>query len=241
MNTPETTEEITVEEPAPTEEEVTIDEIETTTEEGKETETKEVLTIDYKKNYEELQKRIANDAFKFRKEKRTKENGDEGDESNDLDPNKPLTMAEVQKMLADNQETVAKQFKVKEATQIATTLTSSEDEAKLALSLWEHVSLPFDTMEEQMKFIVAGMNADRVLGQNAELKRALQSKTNARKDTATSVRTPQSSGQPKVAGDVLAALKNNGFKYDTAKKAYVKTLANGKKMYNNGKGKKWFD
>lgn len=240
MNITETTEEITVEESAPAEEEVTIDEVETPTEEDKETTTKEdeILTIDYKKNYEDLQKRIAADAFKFRKEKRQEKDGEAGDY---LDPDKPLTMAEVQKMLAENQETVAKQFKVKEATQIASTLTSSEDETKLALSLWEHISLPFDTMEEQMKFIVAGMNADRVLGQNAELKRALISKTMARKDTATTVRTPLSSGQPKVAGDVLAALKNNGFKYDTAKKAYVKTLANGKKMYNDGKGKKWFE
>lgn len=241
MNKTETTEEITVEESAPVEEEVTIDEVETTTENGEDTKTKDDLTIDYKKNYEDLQKRIANNAFKYRKEKRQEKGDEQGDESDDSDPNKTLTMADVQKMLAENQETVAKQFKVKEATQIATTLTSSEDEAKLALSLWEHISLPFDTMEEQMKFIVAGMNADRVLGQNAELKRALQSKTTARKDTATTTRTPQSSGQPKIAGDVLAALKNNGFKYDTAKKAYVKTLANGKKMYNDGKGKKWFE
>lgn len=242
MNTTETTEEITVEESAPEAEEVTIDEVETPAEEGQETETKknEPLTIDYKKNYEELQKRIAADAFKFRKQKR-QESGEEGDESQDTDPNKPLTMAEVQKMLAETQETVAKQFQVKEATQIAESLTSSEDEVKLAISLWQHIQLPFDTMEEQMEFIVAGMNAKRVLGQNAELKRALVSKTTARKDTANSVRTPMTAGQPKVAGDVLAALKNNGFKYDSAKKAYVKTLANGKKMYNDGKGKKWFE
>ena len=240
MNTQETTEEITVEESNPVEEEVTIEEVETPAE-GEETETtKEILTIDYKKNYEELQKRIANDAFKFRKEKRQEKDG-ESTESDDLDLNKPLTMAEVQKMLAENQETVTKQLKFKEASQIASSLTSSEDETKLALSLWEHVSLPFDTMEEQMKFIVAGMNADRVLGQNAELKRALVSKTTARKDTATTVRTPLSSGQPKIASDVLNVLKNNGFKYDSAKKAYVKTLANGKKMFNDGKGKKWFE
>lgn len=241
MNTQETTtEEITVEEAAPVEAEVTIDEVETASETGKEPSTKkdEPLTIDYKKNYEDLQSRIAADAFKYRKQKR-QENGEEGDDSEDLDPNKPLTMAEVQKMLAENQETVAKQFKVKEATQIAATLTSSEDEAKLALSLWEHISLPFDTMEEQMEFIVAGMNAKRVLGQNAELKRALISKTTARKDTATSVRTPQPGGQPKVAGDVLAALKNSGYKYDSAAKVYVKDLANGKKLYNDGKGKTW--
>lgn len=241
MNTKETTEEITVEETAPVEEEVTIEEVETTTDEGEKSTTKkeETLTIDYKKKNEELQKLIAADAFKYRKEKRQKEDGEEGDESEGLDPNKPLTMAEVQKMLAENQETVTKQFKVKEATQIASTLTSSEDETALALSLWQHVSLPFNTIEEQMKFIVAGMNADRVLGQNAELKRALMSKTTARKDTATTVRTPQSGGQPKVAGDVLVALKNNGYKFDSAQKVYVKTLANGKKLYNNGKGKTW--
>lgn len=245
MNTQETTtEEITVEEAAPVEEEVTIEEVETPAKEGDDkstTKKDESLTIDYKKSYDELQKKIAADAFKFRKEKRQKEGGEEGDESDNSDQDKPLTMSEVQKMLAETQETVTKQFKVKEATQIASTLTSSEDEAKLAIALWEHVSLPFDTTEEQIKFIVAGMNADRVLGQNAELKRALVSKTMARKDTATTTRAPQSGGQPKVAGDVLAALKNNGFKYDTAKKAYVKVLANGKKMFNDGKGKKWFE
>jgi hypothetical protein len=204
-----------------------------------ETETKptEPLQIDYKAKAEELQKKIAADAFKFRKEKR-KEDGD-SDDGAEPDLDKPMTAAEVQKLLKEQEQNLTKQLSSKEALGIANTLTTNTDEAAYAVSLWQHVTLPFDTIEEQMKFIVAGMNADRILAQNAELKRTIISKDTAKKTIATTTRTPQSTGQPKVNPQVLAALKNTGFTYNSSQKVFSKKLANGKMMFNDGKGKTW--
>ena len=209
---------------------------------SEETSKEENLTTDYKTKFEELQKKIADDAFKYRKQKRegVETKVVEADESDD-DDNKPLTKAELAKLLDERESKISKQFSNKEALQLATGLTDNEDEAKYAVALWEHVTLPFDSMEEQLRFIVAGMNAERTLKQKDELMRTLKSKETARKNTATTTRDPLSAGQPKIDPQVLAALKNTGFTYNSGKKAYENVLKNGTKMYNDGKGKKWFE
>jgi hypothetical protein len=202
-----------------------------------ETKPTEPLQIDYKAKAEELQKKIAADAFKFRKEKR-KEDGDSNN-GDELDLDKPMTAAEVQKLLKEQEQNLTKQLSSKEALNLANTLTTNADEAAYAVSLWQHVTLPFDSMEEQIEFIVGGMNAKRILAQNAELKRTIISKDTAKKTVANTTRTPLSAGQPKVAPQVLAALKNTGFTYNSSQKVFSKKLANGKMMFNDGKGKTW--
>ncbi len=207
--------------------------------EGGEQATKEPLQKDYKSAYEDLQKKIAGDAFRFRKEKRV-EKSDDADEA-DADDDRPLTRSEMQKLLDEREQKIVRQSSTKEAITLARSFTDNDDEAKYAAALWEHVTLPFDTMEEQMRFIIGGMNAERLLAQKSELVRAVQSKTMARKDTATSTRDAQVSTAPKIDSQVKAALERTGFKYEAPKKAWVKTLANGRKMFNDGKGKKWFE
>ena len=238
-NKPETQEEevVTTEEVAAEE---TTDETgeETTAETTTETDKKEDLTIDYKALSETLQKKIADDAFKFRKQKRSEETTEDESEEDESD-DKPLTRAEVAKMLAEEKATLAKQFVVKEATTFASTLTSNPDEAQYAVALWQHITLPFDTMEEQMEFIVGGLNAKRVLAQNSELKRALKSKDTANRNTATTTRDAQTMGQPKTDPQVASVLKSQGYTYNTNQKVYSKKLVNGKMMYNDGKGKTW--
>lgn len=226
--------------------EETTDEVateDTTTDEGGEASdgktTKEPLQKDYKSAYEDLQKKIATDAFRFRKEKRV-EKSDDADEA-DADDDKPLTRSEMQKMLDEREQKILRQSSSKEAVTLARSFTDNDDEAKYAAALWEHVTLPFDTMEEQMRFIIGGMNAERLLAQNSELVRAVQSKTMARKDTATTARDATASTAPKIDTQVKQALERTGFKYEPTKKAWGKTLANGKKMYNDGRGKKWFE
>lgn len=200
------------------------------------TKTKEPLQTDYKAEYEKLQKRIATDAFKFRQSKKEDKAEELGDEPED---DKPLTRSEIEKLLAKEKESVTKQLTVKEATTLASALTSNEDEAQYAVALWQNVQLPFDTMQEQLEFIVGGMNAKRVLAQNAELKRALLSKDTARKNTATTARDAMSAGQPKTDPQIASVLKTQGFTYNSTQKLFTKKLANGKTMYNNGKGKTW--
>lgn len=239
-NKPETqTEETTVDATATEETEVT-ESVETGTDETTETEatTEKPLTIDYKAEHDKLQKKIAEDAFKFRKQKKAETSDDDSDED-DSEEDKPLTRAEVARMLAEEKATLAKQFAVKEATTLASSLTSNEDEAQYAVAMWQHVTLPFDTMQEQMEFIVGGMNAKRILAQNSELKRALVSKDTARKNTATTTRDAQTMGQPKTDPQVASVLKTQGYTYNSNQKVYSKKLANGKIMYNDGKGKTW--
>lgn len=236
MNPSETKEEVVAEEVIT--EETPTEVIETEGEESTTDDKKESLTIDYKAEHDKLQKLIAADAFKFRKQKKSNE-GMEDEERDDSESDKPLTMAEVQKLLDERESKLSRQFSVKEATQIATSLTTNEDEAQYAVALWEHVSLPFDTMQEQMEFIVSGLNAKRILAQNNELKRALQGKNSVNKNTATTVRDPLSSGQPKINPQIAAALKNTGYTYNSTQKVYSKKLAGGKTLYNDGKGKTW--
>lgn len=208
-------------------------------EEGKGSTTKEPLQIDYKSELEKLQKKIAGDAFRFRKEKRSDDKpSDEGDEA---DADRPLTMKEMQKILDEREAKILRTSTAKEALTFARSLTTNDDEASYAASLWEHVTLPFDSMEEQMRFIIGGMNAERFIAQNTELQRALQSKTMARKNTATTTRDALNSGAPKIDAQIKQALERTGFKFEPSKKAWVKTLANGKKMFNDGRGKKWFE
>lgn len=229
--------------------ETTTDEVaeETTTDEGEESsesssdettkDTKEPLQTDYKAKFEDLQKKIATDAFRFRKEKRQ----DDSESVDEADDDKPMTRAEMQKMLDDREQKILRHSSTKEAVTLARTFTDNDDEAKYAATLWEHVTLPFDTMEEQMRFIIGGMNAERLLAKNSELLRTVQSKTLARKNTATTSRDATASTAPKIDAQVKQALERTGFKYESTKKAWVKTLANGKKMYNDGHNKKWFE
>jgi len=198
----------------------------------------EPLQIDYKDKYEKLQGKIAGDAFKFRKSKKD-DSAEDDDSSQDDDENRPLTRSEMEKMLEDRESKVIKQQSSKEALDVASSLTSSEDEAKYALALWENVSLPFETMEEQMKFIVAGMNAERTIAQNSELKRSLKSKDTARKNTATTARDAQVGTQPKLAADMTSVLKAQGYKFNSSQKNFQKKLSNGKTLFNDGKGKTW--
>lgn len=238
METPETQveTEVVVDEAAD-EQEVVVETATDDSENSSET-PKEALTIDYKAKHDELQKKIAADAFKFRKQKKT-EDGDSESEEDNSDDDKPLTRAEVAKMLDEEKGKMAKTFAVKEATTFVSSLTSDADEAEYAVSLWQHITLPFDTMEEQLEFIVGGLNAKRVLAQNKELKRALVSKDTARKNTATTTRDAQNAGQPKTDPQVASVLKTQGYTYNSNQKVFSKKLANGKTMYNDGKGKTW--
>lgn len=237
--TVETTEETTTEEVAEESDEFTTEESEETTESGEESDSKAPLKVDFKGKNEELRKKLAAEAFKQRENKRETKSDDTDDVSDDDD--RPLTRAELQKLLDEREQKTQRQNSVKEAMTIARSLTDSDDEAEYATTLWEHVTLPFDTMEEQMRFIIGGLNAERLLAQKKELVRAVQSKTLARKNTAVTSRDATGGGIPKIDPQVKQALENTGFKFVPAKKAWEKTLANGKKMYNDGKGKKWFE
>lgn len=209
------------------------------TENSTETDSKEPLKVDFKGKTEELRKKLAADAFKQRENKRETKS-DEPNEAND-DENRPLTRVELQKLLDERDQKNQRQNSVKEAMTVARSFTDSDDEAEYATALWEHVTLPFDTMEEQMRFIIGGLNAERLLAQKKELVRAVQSKTLARKNTAITSRDAAGGIEPKIDPQVKQALENTGFKFEQSKKAWIKILPNGRKMFNDGKGKKWFE
>jgi len=182
-----------------------------------------------------LQKKVAGDAFKKREVKREDSDDDGGED----DDSKPLTKAELRALLDERETKILKVGQENKAIEIAKTLTESDDEALYAVELFKHVTLPFDTLEENMRFIVAGMNADRTIGQTEEIRRALKRKETARKNTATTVRDRSSASQPQISADVKAVLKTQGYKYLSEKKVYAKKIAGGKMLYTDGKGKTW--
>ncbi|MCR4285496.1 MAG: hypothetical protein NUW00_01220 [Candidatus Kaiserbacteria bacterium] len=193
--------------------------------------------IDYKAKFESLQKKVAGDAFKKREAKHKETGDDDGEE----DDSKPLTKAELKALLDERDSSNAKNGQAIEAMTLAKTLTESDDEAQYAVELFKHITLPFDTLEENMRFIIGGMNAERLIGQTEEVKRALKSKETARKNTAITVRDKASGSQPAISSDVKAVLKAQGYKYLSEKKAYGKKLANGKMLFSDGKGKTWVE
>ena len=205
--------------------------------EPSEIEDKKKETIDYKAKYEDLQKKIAGDAFKKREAKHKESDESEGEE----DDSKPLTRAELKALLEERESGKAKNEQAREAMTIAKTLTETEDEALYAVELFKHITLPFDSLDESIRFIIAGMNADRIMGQTQEVKRALKSKETARKNTAVTVRDKASGSQPALSGDMKVVLKNQGYKYLSDKKVYGKKLPTGKMLFNDGKGKTWVE
>lgn len=222
---------------------------ETTTEENQETETTgsestestetspEPLQVDYKAKAEELEKKLAGVKFKEREEKR------ELSEDEKEEISKGVSEERLIEILNERDSKYEKKLESQKLSSMAESLTESEDEANYAMQVWQNTDLSHisDSKEEQLRFVIAGMNHERVLAQNNELKRSLQSKDTANRNTATTARDARNANEPSVEGDMKAVLNKKGFKYSNEKKAYTKKLANGKTMFADGKGKTWVE
>jgi len=229
-------EETTVEEtPEPIEEttEEEFDEEETT-------EQKPTETIDYKaladaetKRAEEATKAAADLAFKLREQKR-----DEKDETPpEEDENKPLTRADINQVLAEFARTNEKSNQDSEAKNLIAKHVEG-DEAEAAYLFWKNRVVPTGNLEEDVMFALGGLNYKRVIAQNSELKRSLQSKDTRNKDVSGTVKDPTGTAETTLSSQDAQTLKASGMKWDGKKRLYSKKLKDGKTFYFDPKTKK---
>jgi len=147
----------------------------------------------------------------------------------DYDPeDTPLTRSEAQKLIEEgralNQQIVQESM----ALELARKHSSSEEEAQAAFLMWKNRVKPTDNLEEDIKFAVGGLNRDRLISANSELRRALQSKGTRSSDAASTHRDAPELPEVKVSQVDAALWKSQGYKWNGSNKRYEKPLNNGK-------------
>lgn len=199
-------------------------------------------TVDYKaiaeaeqKRRESAEKTAADLAFKLRDKRRESESTDESDDPDDA----PLTRKELAEALKDfSQSSNEKNLQETQARQIIGKFTSNSDEANAAYIFWKNRVVPTGDLEEDIKFALGGLNYQRVIATNTELKRSLQSKDTKNRDGSTSYKDAPGSSEPKMNSADAQTIKASGMKWDITKQVYAKKLKDGKTFYFDPKTKK---
>lgn len=168
-------------------------------------------------------KALADKRFKDSKEKREKDE--------DEDEDKPLTKADLSKMLNENEQRNRKVIEKEKAESLADRLAGSEDEKKLILAKWENRTFPTNySLEEQIKESYVLANSNKLIAERDEALRALKGKDGVNKDTAEIHIEPQSTKDREISGDLKTVIGRRGFVFNNQTKQYEKTTANGKKL-----------
>lgn len=205
-----------------------------------ETPEKKPTDIDYKaladaetKRAEEAQKAAADLAFKLREQKREVKEEDPPEE----DDNKPLTRADINQVLAEFARTNEKSTQDTEAKALIAKHVEG-DEADAAYLFWKNRVVPTGNLEEDILFALGGLNYKRVIAQNSELKRSLQSKDTRNKDASGAVKDPTGTSETMLSSQDAQTLKASGMKWDGKKRLYSKKLKDGKTFFFDPKTKK---
>lgn len=162
------------------------------------------------------------EAFKKREDKRHRNSEEEVDET-DVDDDKPITRRELTEIISGVQKTTQES----QAYTIARANTSSEAEARAAITFWKTRVKPTGNLQEDVMFAIGGLNYKKVVSKNNELGRALKSKETASKDSAGAYRDPNEGSAPKIDSQTKNSLERAGFKFDVKDKLYKKQLPNG--------------
>jgi len=239
-----------------TEDKKTTEEVDTTEEVVEEAEEKEPIAeevvddkkpakkekeIDYDAIVAEEEKRakpdpkIARDAFKEREKKRKEEMEEDEEDTED----KPLTRAEMDKMLADNRQEVRKEFETDRATEIAKAHTSSDGEARAVIALWKTRIIPTGNLEEDVLFALGGLDRKKLLATNKELTRALKSKDGVNRNSISTQRDAPQGSEPKLSPADAQAYKLAGFVWDGKQRLYKKSLGKGKTLFKKPNGEQY--
>lgn len=226
--------------PTPEEETPETPEEEKEGEEGEEQKTDwEAIAKAEEEKRKTLEQKMADDAYKYRQDKREKKEESETESVSD-DEDKPLTRRELLETLTERDQRFEKMQQEQRAIEIARKHTTSEAEAQAALSFWKSRVNASGNLEEDILFAIGGMNRSVTVAREAELKRALRSKETSLKDTAGTHQDGMRGTMPKISSEMAQVLKETGFVEDKAKRLYKKPLARGKFLWHDSKtGKRW--
>lgn len=188
------------------------------------------IDIDYKaeaekerKAREKAEKAAADSAFKLREEKRKHE--EEVDDEDEDD--KPLTRKDLDAALDKDR----KEQTMSKAIEIASNISGSGDEADLVMEVYKSRTFPAHlTLEQKLQEAYLIANAPKIIGQNAELKRALKGKNLSSKNTAGTHHDKPKSSEPNVSNADKTVLQQVGFKWNGTNRRWEKKLNNGQTL-----------
>ena len=174
---------------------------------------------------EKAEKAVADVSFKLREEKRKRE------EAGEEDDNKYLTAEQLESRLADERQKIQKDLTRQEAQRLAGNYTSDEAEKNLIIEIHKNRSFPEDMpLEEQIKESYAIANADRIIGENKELRRALRGKGGINNDPSSSHKDGLPASQPKLDPGEKSVLIQSGFTLNNQTRRWEKKINNGKNI-----------
>lgn len=189
-----------------------------------------------KKAEDELAEKRFKEAEAKRKKNKTGETNDEGD---DDDADKPLTRRELDARLTENREQVRREFQAEEATKKIKAITKSDAEMNLVNQVFKATRFPsWMSLDEQIENAYLIANKKHLTQKNAELLRALSGRTSVVTDTSSSQREGGVNGEPKLEPSTAAMLKQTGYIWTAASRAYTKKLAGGRTLFYDPKSKK---
>jgi len=197
--------------------------------------------IDYKKIAEDERKKretaealIAGDKFRNKKNK-----GHADEDEDDDDGDKPLTMKDLQKVLATQNQQSQKTLYRDRIKDIAYDMAESDDEAEAIIAVHANRIWPDNlSIKEQIEETHAIVNRKRFTSKISELKRAKNSKINLSTGGDNAFRDGQRGNVPKMSKADESAYKAAGFNFDVKNRVYKKKLPNGKFLVKDPKTKK---
>lgn len=154
---------------------------------------------------------------------------------------KPLTVAELDRILTERDQASSKKAQETQALEIARKNTTSEDEAQAAFQTWRSRVQPSGNLEQDVLFAIGGIHSRKIVGQSAEVKRAKASEGTVTVDAIEAHRDPALAPEVKIAPHDAQALKAAGMSWDGTKRLYKKPLSKdgkGKFLYYDPKAKK---
>lgn len=178
---------------------------------------------------EKAEKAAADTAFKLREERRKNKEAD--------DEERPLTKSELQAILAEEREATQKVLQESETKKIVSTFSDNPKVQELVLEVYKNRSFPSHlTLEEKLGEAYLIANKDKVLGENAELKRAVMGKKTASKDSSTTHHDEPTGSQPKLPQGEAQEYARLGFTWNATKRRFEKKLPDGRILVKDKSG-----
>lgn len=199
----------------------------------------------YKERAEKAEKELAEKRFKEAEARRKAGKPAEGEGTNedatDDEDDKPLTRREMRELLEKNQQENRRTLQSEEAKKKIAAITKSPAEASLVSEIHRTHTFPsWMPLDEQIEEAYAIANRKAFIQREAELKRALQGKQTTTTDDTTTQRDSGGAGEPKLAPQDAAAIKQSGMSWNGTKRVYEKKLSSGRTLYYDPKsGKRW--
>lgn len=200
---------------------------------------KKVDNIDYAKLLKEEQDR-ADKAEKALAEKRFKSKRTEEPvvPTYEDDEEKPLTANAVMDIIAKERSETEKMFKQAQIEDAVSNMAGTEAEKELILEIHKNRQFPGHlSVSEQVEESYLIANKKRLLGENAELKRAVLGKSTVSRNSASTHHDKQQAGEPDLSAGDRQAITEAGFKWSGSNRRFEKKLPNGKIMYRDPKTK----